>query len=46
MTAAVGVGIDRMEIMAVGNWTSDAVDGYFNPRRVGVKVSERLIKEL
>ena len=46
VTAAVGVGIDRMEIMAVGNWTSDAVDGYFNPRRVGVKVSERLIKEL
>ena len=46
VTAAVGAGIGRMEIMAVGNWTSDAVDGYFNPRRVGVKVSEQLIKEL
>ena len=46
MTAAVDVGIDSMNIMAVRNWSSDIVDTYFCPRRVGVKVTERLIKEL
>ena len=46
VTAAVDVGIDRMNIMAVGNWSSDIVDSYFCPRRAGVKVTKRLIKEL
>ena len=46
VTAAVDVGIDRMNIKAIGNWSSDVVDSYFCPRRAGVKVTERLIKEL
>ena len=46
VTAAVGVGVGRMEIMAVGNWSSDTVDTYYQPCCVGVKVSELLIKEL
>ena len=46
VTAAVDVGIDRMNIKAVGNWSSDIVDSYFCPRRAGLKVTERLIKEL
>ena len=44
VTAAVDVEINRMNIMAVGNWSSDIVDSYFCPRRAGVKVTERLIK--
>ena len=46
VTAAVDAGIDRMNIKAVGNWSSDIVDSYFCPRRAGLKVTERLIKEL
>ena len=46
VTAAVDVGINRMNIKAVGNWSSDIVDSYFCPRRAGLKVTERLIKEL
>ena len=46
VTAAVDVGINRMNIKAVGNWLSDVVDSYYCPRRAGVKVTERLIKEL
>ena len=45
-TAAVDAGIDRMNIQAVGNWSSDCVDSYFCPRRAGVKFTSRLIKEL
>ena len=44
-TAAVDVGIDRMNIKVVGNWSSDCVDSYFCPRRAGVKFNEHLIKE-
>ena len=43
--AAVDAGIDRMNIQAVGNWSSDCVDSYFCPRRAGVKFTSRLIKE-
>ena len=46
VTAAVGVGVDRMSIKAVGNWSSDVVDSYYCPRRVGVNVTELMIKEL
>ena len=45
-TAAVDAGIDRMNIQAVGNWSSDCVDSYFFPRRAGVKFTSSLIKEL
>ena len=45
-TAAVDAGIDRMNIQAVGNWSSDCVDSYFCPRRAGVKFTSSLIKEL
>ena len=46
VTAAVDAGVDRMNIKAIGNWSSDEVDSYFCPRRAGVKVTERIIKEL
>ena len=46
VTAAVDAGVDRMNIKAIGNWSSDVVDRYFCPRRAGVKVTERIIKEL
>ena len=45
-TAAVDAGIDRMNIQAVGNWSSDCVDSYYCPKREGVKFTSRLIKEL
>ena len=44
--AAVDAGIDRMNIQAVGNWSSDCVDSYYCPKREGVKFTSRLIKEL
>ena len=31
-TAAVDAGIDRMNIQAVGNWSSDCVDSYYCPK--------------
>ena len=31
-TTAVDAGIDRMNIQAIGNWSSDCVDSYFYPR--------------
>ena len=45
VTAAVDAGIDRFNIKAVGNWSSDIVDSYYCPRRVGVEVIERMIKD-
>ena len=45
-TAAVEAGIDRFYLKEMGNWTSDAVDSYFCPRRVGVKCTSRLINKL
>ena len=46
VTAAIDAGVDRINIKAIGNWSSDVVDSYFCPRRSSVKVSERIIKEL
>ena len=40
VTAAVDVGIDRINIKAIWNWSSDVVDSYYCPRRAGVKVTE------
>ena len=45
-TAAVEAGIDRFYLKEVGNWTSDAVDSYFCPRRAGVKFTSKLINKL
>ena len=45
-TAAVDAGIDRFNIKAVGNWSSDIVDSYFCPRRAGVKFTSTLINKL
>ena len=45
-TAAVDAGIDRMNIQAIGNWSSDCVDSYFCPRRAGVKFTSSVIKKL
>ena len=32
---AVECGIDKMTIKKVGNWSSEAVDGYFMPKNAG-----------
>ena len=45
-TAAVDAGIDRFNIQAIGNWSSDCVDSYFCPRRAGVKFTSTLINKL
>ena len=45
-TAAVDAGIDRMNIQAIENWSSDCVDSYFCPRRAGVKFTSSIIKKL
>ena len=44
VTAAVDIGIDGMNIKAVGNWSSEVVDSYYCPRCAGVKVTAQLIK--
>ena len=46
VTLAVECGIDKMTIKKVGNWSSEAVDGYFLPKRAGVKFTSRAIKKL
>ena len=45
-TDAVEAGVDKMNIQAIGNWSSDCVNEYFCPRRAGVSFTARLIKEL
>ena len=37
VTLAVDCGIDKMTIKKVGQWSSEAVDGYFLPKKAGVK---------
>ena len=44
--AAGDAGLERLNIQAVGNWSSDCVDSYYCPKREGVKFTSRLIKEL
>ena len=46
VTLAVECGIDKMSIKNIGNWSSNAVDGYFHPRRAGVKFSARALRRL
>ena len=46
VTAAVEAGISKMEIQAVGNWSSDCVNNYFCPKRAGLSFTSRLIKDL
>ena len=46
VTLAVDCGIDKMTIKKVGQWSSEAVDGYFLPKKAGVKFTSRMIKRL
>ena len=46
VTAAVEAGISKMEIQAVGNWSSDCVNNYFCPKRAGLTFTSRIIKDL
>ena len=46
VTLAVEVGMDKMSIQNIDNWSSDAVNGYFCPRHAGLKFSARAIKKL
>ena len=41
---AVECGIDRMTIQRVGNWSSDAVEGYYQPEKPGSCSQKRLFK--
>ena len=46
VTLAVECGIDKMTIKKVGNWSSEAVDDYFMPKRAGVSFTSKVIKKL
>ena len=46
VTLAVECGIDKMTIKKVGHWSSEAVDGYFLPKKAGVNFTSRAIKRL
>ena len=46
VTLAVECGIDRMNIQNIGNWKSDAVDGYFQPKRAGVRFTRKALRRL
>ena len=46
VTLTVECGIDKMTIKKVGNWTSEAVDGYFMPKKAGVDFTSKALKRL
>ena len=46
VTLAVECGIDRMNIQNIGQWRSDAIDGYFQPKRAGVRFTRKAIRRL
>ena len=46
VTAAVEAGLSKMEIQALGNWSSDTVNKYFCPKRVGVTCSSKILNDL
>ena len=46
VTLAVECGVDKMTIKKVGQWSSEAVDGYFLPKWAGVDFTSRAIKKL
>ena len=46
VTAAVDAGLSKLEIMAIGNWSSDAVSKYYCPKNVGIDFSSRIIKDM
>ena len=46
VTLAVDCGIDKMTIKKAGQWSSEAVDGYFLLKKAGVKFTSRAIKRL
>ena len=46
VTLTVDCGIDKMSIKKVGNWSSEAVDGYFMPRKAGVSFTSKALKRL
>ena len=46
VTVAVEMGMARNMIQVVGNWSSNAVDGYFYPLEPGVEFMEGLLQRL
>ena len=46
VTLAVECGIDRMNIQNIGKWSSDQVDGYFQPKKAGVRFTRRAIRRI
>ena len=45
-TLAVAVGLDKMTIKRIGEWSSDAVDDYFQPKKAGIGFTRRALREL
>ena len=43
VTLAVEYGIDKMTIQRVGNWSLDAVEGYYQPEKAGVMFTEKTL---
>ena len=46
MTLAVECGVDKMTIQRVGNWSSDAVEGYYQPEKARVMFTEKALQRL
>ena len=46
VTVAVEMGMARNMIQAVGNWSSEAVDGYYHLLEPGVEFTEGLLRRL
>ena len=46
VTLAVECGIDRMHIQSIGKRSSDQVDGYFQPKKAGVRFTRRALRRI
>ena len=45
-TLAVAVGLDKMTIKKIGDWSSDAVKEYFQPKQAGIGFTRRALRKL
>ena len=45
-TLAVEIGLDKMTVQKIGNWSSNAVEDYYQPSRVGVGFTRRAVRSM
>ena len=45
-TLAVEVGLDKLSIQKIGNWSSNVVEDYFQPRRAGIGFTRRAVRSM